>query len=377
MAGSPTSVAPGLAPTAISWGYPHLEIFAVTNNDTSSVYRKYRNENATSETDFLPGGSEMELVGGGIDTNLAPSIAVNHRIADKSQNRTEIHINGKRSGYRKFHDENQIWSGEGDPTHWDGFGDIELISAPVEVQYEPTIEQMKVFYLSKGDSGLAAQYFQYFPEDGWSNLIQVEGPDLQPMTPAVVAWNSDDTRLDLFAVSRANSHLLHATYASETSKWSDYEDLEGFITTSPVALSRTPGTLDVFARGGDAGLWYISYNDEKWANWTRISGDTKIQGAPDAISVDEDSLDVFAWGEDGSMLYKSFDVTSKTWEPEDGFQVVGDDKLSGPPKAMSDGPGRVNVFAYNEDNELIWQKFRGAAEDNWSLSSLADVPMVN
>lgn len=86
MTGSPTSVAPGLAPTAISWGYPHLEIFALTNNDTSSVYRKYRNENATSETDFLPGGSEMELVGGGIDTNLAPSIAVNYRIADKLQN---------------------------------------------------------------------------------------------------------------------------------------------------------------------------------------------------------------------------------------------------------------------------------------------------
>lgn len=110
MTGSPTFVAPGLAPTAVSWGYPHLEIFALTKNTTYSVYRKYRNVNATSDDDFVPAGREMELVGGGVESGNTPAIAVNTRITEDSVTyRTEIHTNGKGVGYRKFHDDNQVW----------------------------------------------------------------------------------------------------------------------------------------------------------------------------------------------------------------------------------------------------------------------------
>jgi hypothetical protein len=109
MTGSPTSVAAGLAPTAISWGYPHLEIFALTNNDTYSIYRKYRNANATSDTEFVPDGKKMELVGGSVSNNSAPSIAVNSRMTDPTTYQTEIHINGKGTGYRKYHDANEVW----------------------------------------------------------------------------------------------------------------------------------------------------------------------------------------------------------------------------------------------------------------------------
>jgi hypothetical protein len=109
MTGTPTSVAAGLAPTAISWGYPHLEIFALTKNTTYSVYRKYRNVNATSDTNFIPAGKGMELVGGGIDYTSVPSIAVNSRMTDSSTYRTEIHTNGKGTGYRKYHDADEVW----------------------------------------------------------------------------------------------------------------------------------------------------------------------------------------------------------------------------------------------------------------------------
>ncbi|KAI0139523.1 fucose-specific lectin [Hypoxylon sp. NC0597] len=374
MTGSPTSVAPGLAPTAISWGYPHMEIFALTNNDTYSIYRKYRNSNASSEMAFLPQGTDMELVGGGIDTNSAPSIAVNHRIEAGRTNRTELHINGKGGGYRKYHDADELWMNL-DPNGWDTFENAFVIGAPAEVQYEPSVDIMKVFYLGKSDSGIAAYYFQWHRQDSWSNAIQLPGPDLQPMTPAVVAWNRNDTRIDLFAVSRANSHLLHASWNAEADNWTAYEDLRGFVTTPPVAVSRTPGIIDVFARGGDAGLWHISYNDGNgnWTNWTRIG--TKIQGQPDAISVTSDSLDVFAWGQDGSMLHKSYDSVSNSWTPSDEFDVLVNGTLSGPPKSMSDAPGNLHVFAYNNNNELIW-KTLGSAQSADTVT-LANVPMVS
>ncbi|KAI8632744.1 fucose-specific lectin [Xylariaceae sp. FL1651] len=375
MTGSPTSVAPGLAPTAISWGYPHLEIFALTNNKSQSIYRKYRNANATSDAEFVPQGKQMELVGGGINTDSAPSIAVNNRISSiSSTNRTELYVNRKGGAYHKYHDANELWAN----SDWDVFQNAAVIGAPTVTKYDPSVEIMKLFYPVKGVNGIATWYLQWHQEGGWFNGTQIPGQDLQPMASAVVAWNGNDTRLDIFAVSRANSHLLHASWTAETESWSDYEDLHGFVTTPPVAVSRSPGIIDVFARGGDAGLWHLSYDDKigSWSNWTRISGSTKIQGQPDAISAESNSLDVFAWGGDGSMLHKSFDPVSNSWSSGDDFEILVNGTLSGPPKAVSDTPGRIHIFAYNVVNQLIW-KTLDPSGTNSDVVILADVPMVS
>lgn len=252
-----------------------------------------------------------------------------------------------------------------------------LRGAPSEVRYDPQVETMRVFYLAKGDNGLAAWYYIWRAGDGWINGTEILGPDLQVMATPVIAWNGNDTRLDIFAVSRMNSHLLHAAWDAETDRWTEYEDLHGCVTTAPVAVSRRPGIIDVFARGGDAGLWHISYDDDtgKWSDWNRISGNTDIQGQPDAISLDANSLDVFAWGADGTILHKSFDAPSNTWSPDDGLAVFMDGSFSGPPKSVSDGPDRINVFAYNDQNQLVWQTMEsGESRDDPVI--LADVPMV-
>ncbi|KAI0384869.1 fucose-specific lectin [Hypomontagnella monticulosa] len=379
MTGTPTSVTPGFAPTAISWGYPHLEVYALTNNNSYSIYRKYRNSNATSETDFLPSGSDMELVGGGIDFNSTPSISVSHRMADGTRNFTEIHINGKGSGYIKYHDNEELLSPDTAASWYVLYQDPQdpLIGAPKDVVYKPSLDIMKAFYMAKGDNGNAVFYFQYHVADGWSNKIQIPGPDLQPMTPGVVAWNGDDSRLDILAVSRANSHLLHASWDAEKAEWSAYEDLRGCVTTPPVVVSRSPGIIDVFARGGDGGLWTISYDNGNggWANWTRISGNTKIQGQPDAISISSNTLDVFAWRDDGRMLHKGYDSTSKKWTPEDDFDIPTDDKLSGPPRALSDGSDTIHVFAYDEQFNLIWKRLLPSSQSADTVQ-LGKVPML-
>lgn len=80
--------------------------------------------------------------------------------------------------------------------------------------------------------------------------------------------------------------------------------------------------LDVFARGGDGGLWQLSYNGS-WSAWTRISGSTTIQAQPDALSWDPNRMDVFAWGSDNSLLTKTFNATTGQWVPSDGFEKIG------------------------------------------------------
>jgi len=96
---------------------------------------------------------------------------------------------------------------------------------------------------------------------------------------AAVSW--DGMRVDVFGVSLVNNYLFH-TYAGDGTIWaifnrgaSGFEDLVGFCTLSPVVVLRAKGILDVFARGGDGGLWQLLYNGS-WSPWTLISGKTII-----------------------------------------------------------------------------------------------------
>ncbi|KAI1847955.1 hypothetical protein JX266_006068 [Neoarthrinium moseri] len=386
MTGSPTSVAPGLAPTAISHGYPHLEIFAVTKNTTHSIYRKHRNSNATALTDFLPAGRDLELVGGTIDVSRKPSIAVSRRnhkdtIESEGTNRTELHFSGTGNnyGYRKYHDSDELWPGGPNNSKAFTSGQYQFASSPTQVVYHPNEDMLKTFVLSQGTSGLSVFYYQWHQEDNsWSSAIPVQSGDMhQWSTPVVVAWAGDDTRLDVFVIARANNHLLHAFKDSDTDRWSEYEDLKGFVTTPPVAVSRASGTLDIFARGGDGGLWHLAFTiDGQWASWKRISATTKIQGQPDAISVSSHSIDVFAWGEDGSMLHRRYDSNAQQWMPTDGFEILINETLAGPPRAMTDGTGDIHIFAYSHRGELLWKTLDIDAASKGDVLSLADVPLV-
>lgn len=389
MTGNPTSVWPGLAPTAVSWGYPHLEIFALTRNNTESVYRKYRNTNATDENDFTPPGSDMELVGGNVDTNTVPSIGVNQRISYYVSNQTEIFLQTDGNCYSKQHENDQLWVYPGYDSWMHCFTNLSVTGSPTVVPYNASAEVAQTFYLATGtnETNLVAYYSKW--QDEWSVPARIPGPALQPMKPAAVAWNGNDSRVDIFAVSKSNSHVLHASWDttitndSGSTNWSTYEDLQGFATTPPVAVSRSPGIIDVFIRGGDAGLWHLSYNSSSgnWTGWTRISTNMRIQGQPDAISASPETIDVFAWREDGCLLHKSFDNGSGRWTPEQDFDVLvdgSDGKLSGPPKAVSDGPGSIHVFAYQDQKSLIWKRLSAGSSQQVAsdTSVLASVPSL-
>ncbi|ETS84950.1 hypothetical protein PFICI_02975 [Pestalotiopsis fici W106-1] len=326
----------------------------------------------------------MQVIGGGIDFTLTPSIAVGHRYSTdsadgKPTNLTELYISGVsgRAEYRKSHDSDDNWTG--DPNTWDLFTGLSFISSPTDVIYNPDLETKKTFLLSQGDdSGLSVYYYQWHPSDEWSNPIQIQKSDVQPWaTPAVVAWAGNDTRLDVFVVSRANNHLLHISKDSETDTWSDYEDLGGFGTTPPTAISRTLGTLDVLVRGGNGGLWHRAYSSGGiWSAWQRISGTVKIQGQPHAISISDTTIDVFAWGTDGAMLHKRYSSVDQEWSPADGFNVLKEDGLAGPPKAMTDGTGDIYIFAYSTQGELLWMTLGSDAASKGDVVSLADVPDI-
>ena len=94
-----------LFPTPISWGYPQLDVMALTTNTSSAVYRKYRPSNATSSQDWYPRGSDFEPVGGGV--NIGSSVAVRSRT--QGGNTTDVYATGEDGGvYKKWYSNNQV-----------------------------------------------------------------------------------------------------------------------------------------------------------------------------------------------------------------------------------------------------------------------------
>jgi hypothetical protein len=349
-----------LFPTPVSWGYPHLEVLALTTNTSYSVYRKFRPSNATSTQDWYPPGSDFEVVGGAVPSGNAVAVRP-HR---QGGNITDLYVTGGEGDvYEKWHGDDQMWSGFG-PTSWDAIAHPgNAVSNPAIVSYDSLMDD--VFVLAKGAHNSTIHNVRW-DSRAWGSYNDLGGGDMQ-FTPAAVSW--DGVPVDVFGVSLANNHLFH-TYAANGTTWttfnggaSTFEDLGGFCTSSPVVISRGKGLIDVFARGGDGGLWYLSYNGS-WSNWTLISGNATIQGQPDALSWDANRIDIFAWGSDDALLTKTFNAQTNQWTPSDRFNQIGTG-LSGPPKSVSDATGSMHVVVYLLYGGVGWKAWNMSAGGTW------------
>lgn len=251
---NPTSAAAGVYPTAISYGFPHLEVIALASN-RSSVWRKYRPVNATALDSFEPPGG-LHLIGSGRDLSQSASLSVGGRLTSDTVtgtlvNRTEIHLaDSGGAGYRKYHDDTDPWTGS--EASWDPFPhNLLFLGAPTQVTtFHPGLELMKTFAIAQGEAGSGIWYLEYYLPNRWQAPVRIPsvGSELHAWAPpAAVAWNGDDTRLDVMVVSSLTNRLLRVykdhTAASSNAAWSEPEDLGGFITTPPVLISRRPESL--------------------------------------------------------------------------------------------------------------------------------------
>lgn len=113
--------------------------------------------------------------------------------------------------------------------------------------------------------------------------------------PSAVSW--DGRRIDLFAVGI--SHELYHKYRIG-STWSGWENLRGYATSAPAALTTGPGVLNVYIRSTDGALWVRHYDGSRgWTLWERQAG--QLSGAPGVLSGSRPLVGVR--GTDG-MLYQ-------------------------------------------------------------------------
>ncbi|KAI1758612.1 hypothetical protein GGR53DRAFT_529110 [Hypoxylon sp. FL1150] len=335
MTGNPTSVWPGVAPKAVSWGCPHLEIFPLTRHTTEAVYRKYCKINATSEADFTPAGYDMGLVEGSIDPDSVPSVTVSRRISYYVSKQTEIFLNTEGNCWGKLQKNDRLWM------PWATIpGRRASQTCPswaLRLSCSTTARPRSRTRFIWGRRKWTPDWRHITP----SGSPKMSGPNPRTRLAADEACSCYvGSQVDIFVVSKSTR----------------------FVTPPPVAVFRSPGILDVFVHGSDARLRHLSANQ-----------------VPLEL-VTPERKDVFAWRDDGCLLHKSFDSVSGRWTPDQDFEVLVDGtdaKLSGPPKAIGDGPGSIHVFAYRDQKDIIWNRLSvGSAQQASNTSVLANVPIL-
>jgi hypothetical protein len=88
----------------------------------------------------------------------------------------------------------------------------------------------------------------------------------------------------------------------------DFEQvLESKVSTAEGVISSSKNNitqLQVFTRGADNALRYISWNGIKWGNWNAVAG-LPISSSPSAVVLNNNTIDIFARGPDNALWYVS------------------------------------------------------------------------
>jgi hypothetical protein len=219
MSGTATALSNYLFPTPISWGYPHLEVLALSDNQSDSVFWKWRDLNSSETEIWQPTDGSLEAVGGTaapFDNGVA-AIARGVGFVDLFITGNDNHL------YHKYHDDSGVWQPVGLGWWEPHLGT--LVTAPSVVSWDE--QRLDVFAISAGPPFGVSHI--YWNESGWSPWLNIGG-NWSTFTPTAVSWGIN--RLDLFLVDPIDKHLYHKYWDGDVWQPSDsFENLGGYCTS--------------------------------------------------------------------------------------------------------------------------------------------------
>lgn len=136
-----------------------------------------------------------------------------------------------------------------------------------------------------------------------------------------------------------------------TSSWAYLDAPDSTTIVGAPAAVASLNRIDVFARGTDNALWQKSYVNGEWTGWTSHGG--TLSSSPTAVSGSPGQIEVFA------ALAPTNSVGQLSWTAAAGWSSSWYDlgrAVAGAPTATQVG-ARVNVYARATDNTL-WQWYR-------------------
>lgn len=186
--------------------------------------------------------------------------------------------------------------------------------------------------------------------------------------PAAVATGSG--RLDVFVLGM--DYRLYVNTWRSGSTWSGWRLFyNASFTSSPAAIKRYDGGIDLFVRGADNDVFHLYYNQTTGSVHATNLGGT-MTSAPIAIaSAQGDRMSVFARGADGSLMsrmWSAYNGSGGGWYNWVDRQVA----IFGRPGVTTRGGYSVDLFYRdNADDSLVHWYSPDAV--SWSASYRADL----
>ncbi|MEZ4772161.1 MAG: hypothetical protein R3D00_03190 [Bacteroidia bacterium] len=190
-------------------------------------------------------------------------------------------------------------------------------------------------------------------ENGWGEWEYIYmGSDLRMnLSIRVVTWGYG--RLDIFAIRKGHD-MIHSWYENG---WGSWENLGGINPSHFDVVTAAPNQLDIIAEGPESGLWHLSWAGNAWNPWSPmfflISPRTHIQ----TVSRKRGTMDVFVRGLDDGLYHLYRNVFSGDSTP---FENLGG-KMEWGPSATAWGPERLDVIVVGTDQafyHLPWDGIR-------------------
>ena len=314
------------APTSAQSG-----IMQFSSNESASSANYSRIANASNDSNV---GSNTNLVGVNlVGVNVVGKVSVVGAPAACTQaaNSVNLFVNGTDGALWWEHWDGQTWG------TWKSLGGG-LTSAPAAVSRSAG----KIDVFVRGTDG--ALWSKNTTDGGtsWSSWYKIGGQLLSGTGPTAYAWGSNQIG---WLVTGTNHALYHMWNDGTMHGW---ENLGGYLTSSPAATSPTTGDIDVFGRGGDGAVWWKTYYTG-WKSWTSLGGQLTSGTGPAACSWGPGRLDVFVQGTDGALWQKAY---NNGWA---GWGSLGGELTSSPAAATASGSSRIDAFVRGNDG-AVWQK---------------------
>lgn len=171
-------------------------------------------------------------------------------------------------------------------------------------------------------------------------------------TPCASTLSSGE--IDVYARS-ASLSLLLKHYSDEA--WFPFQYIGGIMNSSPSSVSISPNLKIVFFTGTDYNIFYTVFDGANYSNFRKLN--FTASSSPSAINAVESRIDLFVRGDD-LALYHSY-LKNNVWSE---FKKIGG-FLSSSPSVTSSNYGIIDIFARGNDN-LIYYMTYNVLSDTYS-----------
>ena len=212
-----------------------------------------------------------------------------------SMNKDHEHVFGRGlddNVWQKFWQAGKGWSG------WFNLGrpPVGFIGGPAIISRNGTVCNI---YVRGGDNAL---WQKAWYDNKWHDWSRHNDGGVITSTPTLGSMGPDHEHV----FARGLDGNVWQKYWTKAGGWKGWFNLgapPGMI-DGPATVSRNGSVCNLYARGGDNGLWARSYWNNHWGNWDKFHDDGVLSERPAPGSMNGDHEHVFVRGTDGAVYQR-------------------------------------------------------------------------